>query len=98
MFFIKVKVIKLEYSIVTVERKAYDNRTPRLLKVEWAGYALVGFCSKFYCRLVKQHIYVFLDVLTNRASGGGKNRGFRVNHSSVEMFRNVAVPLNRMRD
>ena len=81
-----------------VARKAYDKRTPGLFKVEWSGDGFVGLCSKtYYCfgptdkystkGLSKRHNEIdkdaFLEVLTNRRSGSGKNRGFRVNHSSV---------------
>ena len=81
-----------------VARKAYDKRTPGLFKVEWSGDGFVGLCSKtYYCfgatdkystkGLSKRHNEIdkdaFLQVLTNRRSGSGKNRGFRVNHSSV---------------
>ena len=80
-----------------VARKAYDKRTPGLFKVEWSGDGFVGLCSKtYYCfgptdkystkGLSKRHNEIdkdaFLEVLTNRRSGSGKNRGFRVNHSS----------------
>ena len=80
-----------------VARKAYDKRTPGLFKVE-SGDGFVGLCSKTcYCfgptdkystkGLSKRHNEIdkdaFLQVLTNRRSGSGKNRGFRVNHSSV---------------
>ena len=79
-------------------RRAYDKRTPGLFKVEWSGDGFVGLCTKtYYCfgptdkystkGLSKRHkdIYknAFLEVLTNRRSGSGKNRGFRVRHSTV---------------
>ena len=79
-------------------RKAYDKKTPGLFKVEWSGDGFVGLCSKtYYCfgatdkystkRLSKRHNDIdkdaFLDVLTNRRSGGGNNRGFRVRTSTV---------------
>ncbi len=66
--------------------------------MEWSGDGFVGLCSKtYYCfgptdkystkGLSKRHNEIdkdaFLEVLTNRRSGSGKNRGFRVNHSSV---------------
>ena len=79
-------------------RRAYDKRTPGLFKVEWSGDWFVGLCSKtYYCfgptdkystkGLSKRHNDIdknaFLEVLTNRRSGSGKNRGFRVHHSTV---------------
>ena len=79
-------------------RKAYDKRKPGLFKVEWSGDGFVGLCSKtYYCfgatdkystkGLSKRHNTInkdaFLEVLANRRNGSGKNRGFRVNHSSV---------------
>ena len=78
--------------------RAYYKRTPGLFKVEWSGDGFVGLCSKTYYyfgatdkqstkELSKRHNdidkYAFLDVLTNRRSGGGTNRGFRVRHSTV---------------
>ena len=79
-------------------RRAYDKRIPGLFKVEWSGDGLVGLYSKTYCcigptdkystkGLSKRHNDIdknaFLEVLTNRRSGSGKNRGFRVRHSTV---------------
>ena len=79
-------------------RRAYDKRTPGLFKVEWSGDGFVELCSKtYYCfgptdkystkGLSKRHNDIdknaFLEVLTNRRSGSGKNRGFRVRHSTV---------------
>ena len=80
------------------ERRAFDKRTPGLFKVEWSGDGFVGLCSKtYYCLgatdkystkgLSKRHNTIdketFLEVLTNRRSGSGKNRGFRVHKSTV---------------
>ena len=79
-------------------RRAFDKRTPGLFKVEWSGDWFVGLCSKtYYCfgatdkystkGLSKRHNTIdkdaFLEVLTNRRSGSGKNRGFRVHKSTV---------------
>ena len=79
-------------------RKAYDKRTPGLFKVEWSGDGFVGLCSKtYYCfgptdkystkGLSKRHNGIdkdsFLEVLTNRRSESGKNRGFRVRQSTM---------------
>ena len=79
-------------------RRAHDKRTPGLLKTEWSGDGFVGLCSKtYYCfgatdkystkGLSKRHNDIdkdaFLEVLTNRRSGSGKNRRFRVHHSTV---------------
>ena len=79
-------------------RKAFDKRTPGLFKVEWCGDGFIGLCSKtYYCfgstnksttkGLNKRQNDIdkdaFLAVLTNRRSGGGINRGFRVRDSSV---------------
>ena len=79
-------------------RRAFDKRTPGLFKVEWSGDGFVGLCSKtYYCfgatdkystkGLSKRHNTIdkdaFLEVLTNRRSGSGKNRGFRVRKSTV---------------
>ena len=82
-------------------RRAFDKRTPGLFKVEWSGDGFVGLCSKtYYCfgttdkystkGLSKRHNTIdkeaFLEVLTNRRSGGGTNRGFRVHHSTVMTY------------
>ena len=82
-------------------RKCFDKRTPGLFKVEWWGDGFVGLCSKtYYCfgaidkystkGLSKRHNDIdkdtFLTVLTNRRSGGGFNRGFRVRDSSVMTY------------
>ena len=82
-------------------RKAFDKRTPGLFKVEWRGDGFIGLCSKtYYCfgatdkystkGLSKRHNDIdkdkFLAVLTNRRSGGGVNRGFRVHNSSMMTY------------
>ena len=83
-------------------RKMYDKRTPGLFKVEWHGDGFVGLCSKtYYCfgstdkystkgLSKRQNVIdkdVFLAVLTtNRRSGSGVNRGFRVRGSSVMTY------------
>ena len=79
----------------------YDRRTPGLFKVEWHGDGFVGLCSKtYYCfgstdkystkgLSKRQNVIdkdVFLAVLTNRRSGGGVTRGFRVRDSSVMTY------------
>ena len=79
-------------------RRAFDKRTPGLFKVEWSGAGFVGLCSKtYYCfgatdkystkGLNKRHNTIdkdaFLAVLTNRRSGSGANRVFRVHKSTV---------------
>ena len=79
-------------------RRAYDKRTPGLFKVEWSGDGFVGLCSKTYYffgptdkysakGLSKRHNDIdkeaFVEVFTNRRSGSGKNRGFRVRHSTM---------------
>ena len=79
----------------------YDKHTPGLFKVEWHGDGFVGLCSKtYYCfgstdkygtkGLSKcQNVIdtgAFLAVLTNRRSGSGVNRGFRVRDSSVMTY------------
>ena len=84
-----------------VARKAFDKRTPGLFKVEWRGDGFVGLCSKtYYCfgktnkcttkGLNKRQNDIdkekFLSVLTNRRSGSGVNRGFRVRDSSVMTY------------
>ena len=81
--------------------KAFDKRTPGLFKVEWRGDGFIGLCSKtYYCfgatdkystkGLSKRHNDIdkdkFLAVLTNRRSGGGVNRGFRVHNSSMMTY------------
>ena len=81
--------------------KAFDKRTPGLFKVEWRGDGFIGLCSKtYYCfgatdkystkGLSKRHNDIdkdkFLAVLTNRRSGSGFNRGFRVHDSSVMTY------------
>ena len=82
-------------------RKAFDKRTPGLFKVEWGGNGFIGLCSKtYYCfgasdkcttkGLNKRQNTIdkdaFLSVLTNRRSGSGVNRGFRVRDSSVMTY------------
>ena len=84
-----------------VARKAHDKRTPGLFKVEWRGDGFIGLCSKtYYCfgaidkyttkGLNKRQNDIdkdaFLAVLTNRRSGSGVNRGFRVRDSSVMTY------------
>ena len=84
-----------------VARKAYDKRTPGLFKIEWCGDGCIGLCSKTYYYFgatdksttkglnKRQNIIdkdAFLNVLTNRRSGGGFNRGFRVRDSSVMTY------------
>ena len=84
-----------------VARKAYDKRTPGLFKVEWRGDGFIGLCSKtYYCfgatdkstskGLNKRQNDIdkdkFLAVLTNRRSGSGVNRGFRVHNSSMMTY------------
>ena len=74
---------------------------PGLFKVEWCGNGFIGLCSKtYYCfgetdksttkGLSKRHNVIdkdtFLAVLTNRRSGSGVNRGFRVRDSSVMTY------------
>ena len=81
--------------------KAFDKRTPGLFKVEWRGDGFIGLCSKtYYCfgatdkystkGLSKRHNDIdkdkFIAVLTNRRSGSGVNRGFRVHDSSVMTY------------
>ena len=82
-------------------RKAFDKRTPGLFKVDSCGDGFVGLFSKtYYCfgaadkystkGLSKRHNDIdkdtFFAVLTNRRSGGGINRGFRVRGSSVMTY------------
>ena len=82
-------------------RKAFDKRTPGLFKIEWCGDGFIGLCSKtYYCfgstdkcttkGLNKRQNTIdkdaFLSVLTNRRSGSGVNRGFRVRDSSVMTY------------
>ena len=82
-------------------RKAFDKRTPGLFKIEWCGDGFIGLCSKtYYCfgstdkcttkGLNKRQNTIdkdaFLSVLTNRRSGGGVNRGFRVHNSSMMTY------------
>ena len=79
-------------------RRAFDKRTPGLFKVEWSGDGFMGLCSKtYYCfgptdkystkGLSKRHNKeTFLEVLTSRRSGIGKNRGFRVYKSAVMTY------------
>ena len=84
-----------------VARKAYDKRTPGLFKIEWCGDGFIGLCSKtYYCfgatnksttkgRNKRQNDIdkdAFLAVLTNRRSGSGFNRGFRVRDSSMMTY------------
>ena len=84
-----------------IARKAYDKRTPGLFKIEWCGDGFIGLCSKtYYCfgstdkcttkGLNKRQNTIdkdaFLSVLTNRRSGSGVNRGFRVHDSSMMTY------------
>ena len=84
-----------------IARKAYDKRTLGLFKIEWCGDGFIGLCSKtYYCfgstdkcttkGLNKRQNTIdkdaFLSVLTNRRSGSGVNRGFRVRDSSVMTY------------
>ena len=84
-----------------IARKAYDKRTPGLFKIEWCGDGFIGLCSKtYYCfgstdkcttkgLNKRQNTFdkdTFLSVLTNRRSGSGVNRGFRVRDSSVMTY------------
>ena len=84
-----------------IARKAFDKRTPGLFKIEWCGDGFIGLCSKtYYCfgstdkcttkGLNKRQNTIdkdaFLSVLTNRRSGSGVNRGFRVRDSSVMTY------------
>ena len=84
-----------------IARKAYDKRTPGLFKIEWCGDGFIGLCSKtYYCfgstdkcttkglnkRQNTIDMDAFLSVLTNRRSGSGVNRGFRVRDSSVMTY------------
>ena len=74
---------------------------PVLFKIEWCGDGFIGLCSKtYYCfgatnksttkGLSKRHNVIdkdaFLAVLTNRRSGSGVNRGFRVHNSSMMTY------------
>ena len=67
--------------------------------MEWSDDGFVGLCNKaYYCfgatdkynneGLSKRQNEIdkdaYLDVLTNRRNGSGKNRGFRVNHSTAK--------------
>ena len=76
-------------------RKAFDKSTPGLFKVEWRGDGFVGLCSKtYYCfgttdkcstkGLSKRQNAI--DLLTNRRSSSGTNRGFRVHNSSMMTY------------
>ena len=84
-----------------IARKAYGKRTPGLFKIEWCGDGFIGLCSKtYYCfgstdkcttkGLNKRQNTIdkdaFLSVLTNRRSGSGVNRGFRVHDSSMMTY------------
>ena len=84
-----------------IARKAFDKRTPGLFKVEWRRDGFTGLCSKTYysfgetnkCTtkgLNKRQNDIdkdkFLSVLTNRRSGSGVNRGFRVRDSSMMTY------------
>ena len=79
-------------------RQMFDKRTPGLFKVEWRGDGFVGLCSKtYFCfgandkfstKGLSKHQNVinkesFLTVLSDRRSGGGVKRGFRIYNSSV---------------
>ena len=74
---------------------------PACSRVEWCGDGFIGLCSKtYYCfgatnksttkGLNKRQNDIdkdaFLAVLTNRRSGSGVNRGFRVHNSSMMTY------------
>ena len=78
--------------------KAYDKRTPGLFKIEFEGDGFVGLCFKTYSCFGSVDKYstkglnkrqneidkeTFLAVLTQKRSGNGWNRGFRVRESAV---------------
>ena len=84
-----------------IARKAFDKRTPGLFKVEWHGEGFIGLCSKTYYCFGKTNKCTtkglnkrqndtdkdkLLSVLTNRRSGSGVNRGFRVRDSSMMTY------------
>ena len=79
-----------------VERSIRGHRV--CSKVEWSDDGFVGLCSKTYYCFGATNKYstkwlskrynafdkdAFLEVLSNSRSGSGKNREFRVRHSSV---------------
>ena len=68
--------------------RAYDKRTLGMFKVCSNTYYCFGPTDKYSTKgLSKRHNDIdknaFLEMLTNRRSGSGKKRGFRVRHSTV---------------
>lgn len=88
----------------TPEHKAYDKRTPGLLKVEWEGYGIKEICSKtYYCwgskdkfswkgvnkRTNEINKDKYINVLLTKQSGSGRNMGFRVMNHSMYTYAQV---------
>ena len=88
----------------TTEDKAYDKRTPGLVKVEWKGQGIVGLCSKtYYCFGAKDKFSCKgvskktnennkdknLNLLLTKQNSAGVNRGFRVVNNAMYTYTQV---------
>jgi len=82
----------------TAENKAYDKRTPGLLKVEWSGEGIIGLRNqtynffgakdKFSCKCMTKKTNEinkekYLSVLLTKESSSGINTGFQVIDNSM---------------
>ena len=85
----------------TPEHKAYDKRTPGLIKVLWEGQGIIALCSKtYYCFGAKDTFSCkgvnkkcnemnkdkFLHVLLTKQNSSGVNRGFRVVNNTMYTY------------
>ena len=88
----------------TQEHRAYDKRKPGLFKTEFEGAGIISLCSKTYycfgahdkysckginrrCNEINKDKY--LNVLLNKQSSSGVNRGFRVTNNTMYTYRQV---------
>ena len=81
------------------ERTKFDKRTPGLFKTEYEGDGIIALCSKTYycfgdngpkvsCKGLNKNSNMitkakYLDVLKTGISGGGVNKGFRTDGTSM---------------
>ncbi len=93
-----------------LDRQQYDKRTPGLFKVEYDGHGIVALCSKTYycfgptsdklsCKGISKRQNdltrkTYLDVLENKESGCGTNRGFRVRDNQVLTYTQTRAGLS----
>lgn len=88
----------------TTENKAYDKRTPGLLRVEWSGEGIIGLSNqtyncfgaedKFSCKGVNKKTNEinkekYLSVLLTKESSSGINKGLRVIDNSMYTYQQV---------